>query len=55
MSRPHWRSPLVAAVAAAGCDLNVGDGNFNVGLASGKATDTWTRTYTLSEAGRSRS
>jgi DUF4097 and DUF4098 domain-containing protein YvlB len=55
-------TPRIAAVAAlaitiggglvsAGCDLNVGDGNFNIGLASGKATDTWTRTYTLSEGG----
>jgi hypothetical protein len=42
---------LGGGLATAGCDLNVGDGNFNVGLASGKATNTWTRTYTLSEGG----
>ena len=49
--RPRWRSPSAAASPTAGCDLNVGDGNFNIGLASGRATDTWTRTYTLSEGG----
>ena len=42
---------LGGGLATAGCDLNVGDGNFNVGLTSGRATDTWTRTYTLSEGG----
>ena len=42
---------LGGGLATASCDLNVGDGNFNVGLTSGRATDTWTRTYTLSEGG----
>jgi hypothetical protein len=43
---------VAAAGAASACDVNVADGNFNVGLASGKATDTWTRTYKLPAGGR---
>jgi DUF4097 and DUF4098 domain-containing protein YvlB len=39
------------AGAGAACDVNVGDGNFQLGLASGKATDTWTRSYTLASGG----
>jgi hypothetical protein len=42
----------VAAAGSAGCDVNVGEGGFNVGLASGKATDQWTRTYTIAGNGR---
>jgi len=43
---------VAAGSAAAACDVNVADGNFNVGLASGKATDTWTKTFPLSPGGR---
>jgi len=43
---------LAAGSAAVACDVNVGDGNFNVGLASGKASDTWTKTFTVSAGGR---
>lgn len=43
---------LAAALAASACDLNVGEGGFNIGVASGRATDEWTREYTISEGGR---
>jgi hypothetical protein len=44
----------IAAATAAGaaCDVNVGDGNLDIGLASGKATDEWTRSYSLASGGR---
>lgn len=56
MNRRGWlgwaRSSLVvAALASAGCDLSAGDGGVSFGLASGKATDTWTRTYTVAAGG----
>ncbi len=41
-----------AAAALAGCDVNIGDNGLNVGLAAGKATDEWARTYTLASGGR---
>jgi DUF4097 and DUF4098 domain-containing protein YvlB len=41
-----------AAGSTAACDVNVADGNFNVGLASGRATDTWARTYTVNADGQ---
>jgi DUF4097 and DUF4098 domain-containing protein YvlB len=43
---------IAAGAAAAACDVNVGDGNFNMGLASGRASDTWTRTYKVAPAGQ---
>ncbi len=44
--RAAW--PIVAAALVfAGCDIRVGDGDFSVGILSGKASDQWTRTYTL--------
>jgi hypothetical protein len=43
---------LAAAAATAGCEMNVGDGNFNMGLASGRATETWTRSWTVAAGGR---
>jgi hypothetical protein len=45
-------SVAAAAAATAGCDVNVDGGNFNVGLASGRASEQWTRTYTLPATGR---
>jgi DUF4097 and DUF4098 domain-containing protein YvlB len=42
----------VAAGASAGCDVSMADGNFGVGLASGRATDTWTKTWTVSDGAR---
>jgi hypothetical protein len=49
--------PIVPAVfalalAGAGCDINVGDHGFSFDVASGKAQDEWTRTYTISPGGR---
>lgn len=43
---------LALGAASAACDINVGDGGVNVGLSSGKATDEWTRTYTVAEHAR---
>jgi hypothetical protein len=43
---------VAAAGVGAACDLNVAGGNLNVGLASGKATDAWSREYTLAAGGR---
>ena len=43
---------LVLALAAAACDVNIGGGDFNIGVASGKATDEWSRTYQLSAGQR---
>src|SRR2546425_2940168 len=42
---------LFLGVIAAGCDISVGDGGFSLGLATGKATDEWTRTYTIAPGG----
>ena len=44
---------LVVALSLAGCDLAVdGHGGFDFGLAAGKATDEWTRSYKLAPGGR---
>ena len=44
---------LVVVLALAGCDLAVdGHGGFDFGLAAGKATDQWNRSYTLASGGR---
>ena len=43
---------VAAALLAGACDVNVGNGDFHVGIASGRATDTWDRTYTVSPGGR---
>lgn len=42
---------LAVGALGAGCDINVGDGGFNIGLATSKAVDTWTRTYTVADGG----
>lgn len=47
--------PLALAVswATAACDVQVGqDGDFSLGVASGRAQDTWSRSYTLPAGGR---
>ena len=42
-----------AALSTAACDIQAGEnGHFSVDLASGKATDTWSRTYTVQAGGR---
>lgn len=44
---------LAAAVGLAACDIKAGEGKgFSLELASGRATDTWTRTYTVPAGGR---
>jgi hypothetical protein len=40
-------------LSVAGCDIQAGNGNdFKIDFASGKATDTWSRTYKLPATGR---
>jgi hypothetical protein len=44
---------LSAALSVAACDIQAGEnGHFSVDIASGKATDTWSRTYTVAAGGR---
>jgi Toastrack DUF4097 len=43
---------LVAAGVTAACDVNLGNGDFSLGVLSGQAKDTWTRSYTVSSSGR---
>jgi hypothetical protein len=42
----------IAAVLAAGCDIKVDDGRVSLGVSRGRASDEWSRTYTLSKGGR---
>jgi hypothetical protein len=42
---------LVTAALGAGCDVHIGETGVSVGVASGKATDDWTRTYTVTKGG----
>lgn len=44
---------LSAGLSVAGCDIQAGEnGHFSVDIASGKAVDTWSRTYTVPAGGR---
>jgi hypothetical protein len=43
---------LAFALGAAACDINVGEHGFSMDLASGKATDEWSRTYNLPASGK---
>jgi hypothetical protein len=43
---------VAAATLAAACDINVGNGDFNVGIAQGKAQDEWTRSYDVKPGGK---
>lgn len=44
---------VAAGLGTAACDIETGaNGQFSVDIASGKATDTWTRTYTVAADGR---
>lgn len=55
MTRLNFRLyPAVLALAflAAGCDVSVGEHGFSMDIASGKAQDEWTRTYTIAPGGR---
>ena len=44
---------LSAGLSVAACDIKTdASGDFSFGMSAGKATDTWTRTYTLADKGR---
>jgi hypothetical protein len=44
---------VAALCLSAACDVHVGQGgDFSLGMASGRAQDTWTRTYPLQSGGR---
>src|SRR5262245_25473540 len=47
---PLWLA--AAAVTGAGCDVRAGEGGFSLGMASGRATDEWKKTYTIGANGR---
>jgi hypothetical protein len=43
---------LSASFGLAACDIRAENGNFDIDFAAGKATDTWSRTYTIQTGGR---
>jgi hypothetical protein len=43
---------LTAGLGVSACDIRAENGNFDIEFASGKATDTWSRTYTVEPGGR---
>ena len=43
---------FAAGLAVSGCDIQAENGNFDIDFAAGKATDTWSRTYTIQPGGR---
>jgi hypothetical protein len=43
---------LAFTAGTVACDVSVGEGGFSMDLAHGKATDTWTRTYSIEPGGR---
>src|SRR5262245_18897795 len=43
---------LAVGLATAGCDIRAENGKFDIDIASGKATETWSRTYKLADKGR---
>lgn len=46
-----YAAMLAVGLLGAGCDVSVGDAGFHLGVASGKAVDEWTRSYTISGGG----
>jgi len=42
---------VLTAVLGAGCDVHVGENGVSLDVAGGKATDEWTRTYTVAKGG----
>lgn len=42
----------LSASGAAACDITVGDTGFNIGMATNKATETWTRSYDVAANGQ---
>lgn len=43
---------LAAGLSVSACDIQAGEGGLSFDVASGKAQDTWTRTYTIPDKGR---
>lgn len=43
---------FLVALSTAACDIQAGNGKFDIDFAAGKATDTWSRTYTVPAGGR---
>lgn len=43
---------LAAGLAVSGCDIQAGNGNFDIDFASGKAQDTWSRSYKVAADGK---
>lgn len=43
---------LVLALSGIACDVSLGNGDFSLGLVSGQAVDTWTRSYPVSSGAR---
>lgn len=44
---------VLAALSTSGCDIQTNaNGHFDIDFASGKATDTWSRTYAVAQGGR---
>jgi len=42
----------VIGLAGSGCDVNAGNGGFSIDVASGRASDEWKKTYTVTAGGR---
>lgn len=43
---------VVVGLSGAACDIEAQNGKFDIDFAGGKATDTWSRTYTVQPGGR---
>jgi len=43
---------LAAGLSVSACDIQAGEGGFHLGVATGKAQETWTRSYKLAPGGR---
>ena len=53
MRRPSILALVLAAgLAVSGCDIQAQNGKFDIDFASGKAQDTWSRTYKVAPTGR---
>lgn len=53
MRRPSILALVFAAgLAVSGCDIQAENGKFDIDFASGKAQDTWARTYKVPATGR---
>lgn len=52
MRYPFLPVLLLAGLLSGGCDIQAENGKFDIDFASGKATDTWSRTYTVEPGGR---